>query len=57
MNPTNAEPSRFEQRISLDSRENRVLLLSLAYLRAGLTSEDALESALADLESAGLEEE
>ena len=57
MNPTNAEPSRLDQRISLDPRENRVLLLSLAYLRAGLTSEVALESALADLESAGREEE
>ncbi len=36
----------------MDPREDRVLLLSLAYLRTGMDAEDALDSALADFESA-----
>jgi hypothetical protein len=57
MNATDAEPKRPECRLSLDPREDRVLALSLAYLRAGLTAEDALESALADFECAFAEGE
>jgi len=36
----------------MDPCEDRVLALSLAYLRAGLSAEDALDSALADFQCA-----
>lgn len=52
MNATDTEPKRPEHRLSMDPREDRVLALSLAYLRAGLSAEDALDSALADFECA-----
>lgn len=51
------EPRRRETRLSLDPREDRVLALSLAYLRAGLAPEDALMSAMADFECAYMEDE
>jgi hypothetical protein len=52
MNANETKPCRSEQRLSMDPREDRVLLLSMAYLRTGMDAEDALESALADFESA-----
>lgn len=57
MNATDTEPSRPERRLSMDPREDRVLALSLAYLRAGMTAEDALESAIADFRCAFAEAE
>ena len=51
MNATDAKPCCPEQRLSMDPREDRVLALSLAYLRAGLNAEDALQEAAADFES------
>lgn len=36
----------------MDPHEDRMLALSLAYLRAGLTAEDALDSAFADIQCA-----
>ncbi len=52
MNATDTEPSRPERRLSMDPHEDRMLALSLAYLRAGLTAEDALDSAFADIQCA-----
>lgn len=52
MNATDTDPSRPERRLSMDPCEDRVLALSLAYLRAGLSAEDALDSALADFQCA-----
>lgn len=57
MNATEPKPSRPERRLSMDPREDRVLVLSLAYLRAGLTSEDALDSAFADFQCSWEEDE
>lgn len=51
MNTTETELNRPERRLSMDPREDRVLALSLAYLRAGLEAEDAIESAHADLQA------
>lgn len=57
MNTTTAtEPRRPDALMSLDPREDRVLALSLAYLRAGVPAEDALMSAIADFECAYAEE-
>ena len=44
-------------RMSMDPREDRVLCLSLAYLGAGLSAEDALESAMADFTCAYLDDD
>jgi hypothetical protein len=52
MKTTDENLRRPERRLSLDPREDRVLTLSLAYLGAGLTAEDALDSACADFASA-----
>lgn len=52
MNATDTTPCHPERRLSMDPREDRVLALSLAYLRAGLNAEEALQSAAADFECA-----
>jgi len=49
---TDTTPCHPSQRLSMDPREDRVLALSLAYLRAGLNAEEALQSAAADCECA-----
>jgi hypothetical protein len=50
------EPKQPERRLSLEPGEDRVLALSLAYLRAGLTPDDAIDAALADFVCAQPEE-
>lgn len=50
MKATEPETQRPERRMSMDPREDRMLTLSLAYLRAGLSAEEALDSAAADFE-------
>jgi|GEM_PF-5900241 len=50
-------PERRTCRMSMDPREDRVLSLSLAYLGAGLSAEDALESAMADFACAYLNDD
>lgn len=59
MNATTTEPCkpRGYARMSLDPREDRVLALSLAYLRTGMSAEDAIDSALADFTCAYLEDD
>jgi hypothetical protein len=57
MHTTNTTEPKRAQPMSLDPREDRVLALSLAYLRAGLAPEDALQSAIADFECAYAEEQ
>jgi hypothetical protein len=42
------EPKQPERRLSLEPGEDRVLALSLAYLRAGMDPDDAIDAALAD---------
>ena len=50
------EPKQPERRLSLEPGEDRVLALSLAYLRAGLSPDDAIDAALADFVCAQPEE-
>jgi len=50
------EPKQPECRLSLEPGEDRVLALSLAYLRAGLDPDDAMDAALADFVCAEPEE-
>ena len=57
MNTPQTETRRPERRLSMDPREDRVLSLSLAYLGAGLSAEDAIESAVADFACAYLNDD
>ena len=57
MNPTLTDPPRALARLSLEPAEDRVLALSLAYLRVGLSPEDAIDSALADYRCAYLDDD
>jgi hypothetical protein len=50
------EPKQAVRRLSLEPGEDRVLALSLAYLRAGLSPDDAIDAALADFVCAEPEE-